>query len=267
MKNVSSESTPRESCPREHDADSAADIGFFGSTSFMSVFTASPEIINTAPLSSPMSIRRWLRDEGQHGHQVTEVDLIRMLCSESNIIELLVKEYYERSYFTAVPAPLILHALSRTLDFIKTLRINDHNRDELPTTELAGKISKNNEAPMHVSTSTTFEQFLDMFSGEACRWEFVGLVFAIAGFGAINFPDRISFRSSHEYGYLKGGEFAAEMLAASDACIVICERRSDLNDILLWLRYSHAVLASHILGDMSKYRRDIVLSHCERVKD
>lgn len=217
----------------------------------MSVFNA-PEIINTAPLSSATSIGHWLRDEHQYRFWMSEVALIKMLCSQLDVHELLVKEFYERSYFTAIPAPLILHALSRTLQFLQGAETSENSQYQSMYSGFVSKITTNSETPIQMSATTTFEGFLELFSGASCRWEFVGLIFAISGFSAVNFPDQISSRFPSESKRLKGGTFAAEMLAASNACIEICEGHSNVNDVLVWLRYSHGVLASHILGDMSR---------------
>lgn len=227
-----------------------AGAGFFGATSFLAVFAGAPEIINTHPLSSPIA-ERGLQNGTQPLYQMQEIELIKILFSQFDTHELLIKEYYERSYFIAVPTPIILRALSRTRQFIKDIELDDHN-DESKVLELAARITKNTAGTIAVSASTSFEEFLDLFSGQVCRWEFIGLMFAIAGFGAVNFPDRISPQPPFEGSSLRKGPYAANMLAASDACIGICERHSNLNDILIWLRYSHAVLASHLLGDMSK---------------
>lgn len=115
--------------------------------------------------------------------------MIKILFSQFDTLDLLIKEYYERSYFIVVPAPISLHALSRTRQFIKRMELNDYNTEEPTILELAAKITENTAVTIPVSASTIFEQFLDLFSGETCRWESIGLNFALAGFSAVNFPN------------------------------------------------------------------------------
>lgn len=232
---------------RAWDTDSTSNVGFFGPTSFVSVFPESPEIIvSQSRPSSPGPIAGGIRDILSGGHELQEVDLIRMLRSDFGSHEQLILQYYERSNFTVIPAPLILQALAWTKQFI-TLQ-------DLPGLELAQKVSVNSKMPMRVNTLTSFEEFVALFSGSNCRWEFIGLIFALSGFSAIFLPETNPDKARPEGKPSKGGVFASDMLSASDTCITFCARFSIPNEILIWLRYSHAVLASHILGDMSKNR-------------
>lgn len=188
------------------------------------------------------------RDILSGSSELHEVDLIHMLRSDFEFHEQLILQYYERSNFTVIPAPLILQALTLAKQFVKPRDIT------LPDLELAQKVSENSKMPMHVNASTTFEEFVFLFSGQNCRWEFIGLIFALSGFSAIFLPERNPYKARPQGRPRKGGVFASDMLSASDACIATCAKFSTLNEILIWLRYSHAVLASHVLGDMSKSR-------------
>lgn len=206
---------------------------------------------NAAPSSLHSSAVCWTLGDEQPQYHVPEAALVKMLCIQATTHDVLINEYYKRTYFPAIPAPLMLQALSRTLNFIKS-EVSDNGVGQLTHADLALNLTEHSKSRMRVRVTTSFDEFLDMFSGKVCGWEFVGLIFAVSGFAAINFPDRIRAEASPNDRTFKGGIFASEMLAASDACIKICERYGNLNDVLIWLRYSHGILASHILGDMSK---------------
>ncbi|KAJ5109049.1 hypothetical protein N7456_005724 [Penicillium angulare] len=248
--NIRGDAARRQDNSRDWDTDSSTNAGFFGSTSFMSVFSDVPEIINAPESSSSTSLsldREETRDQGMQ-----ETDLIAMLRSGIDSHERLIKEYYERSSYTVIPAPLIFHAISWTKQFLSKMQNENQHSVAMMNSELAKHMTKNSKAAIKFAVSTTFKEFIGLYSGQNCRWEFIGLLFALSGYSSIFLWQKSPYKARQHGISRKGGRFISDMLSASDACIAICERLSTLNEILIWLRYNHAVLASHVLGDMSK---------------
>jgi hypothetical protein len=97
----------------------------------------------------------------------------------------------------------------------------------------------------------TTDQFYYLFTGANLRWDFVGLIFALAGLGA-----SVSSRGSPLFSLngkdeLSADAFAMEMAAASHACIEICRQYDNVTDLMVWLNYTYFVLASKIMGETS----------------
>ncbi|KAJ9633519.1 hypothetical protein H2204_006902 [Knufia peltigerae] len=244
------------------DSHSVIETGFLGSTSFLSVFADDgPENISSPGLPIPIGPGRAQSQAYQRG-LTPKLHLVEMLRSSFDKYETLVTDYYKRSFFTVIPGPLILPSLSRMRSFLECpdpenaagngLRVRKADADH----HLAGKITRNSEGPLHISSSTTLEDFLELYTGRHCRWETIGVILALAGTAAVLSPRQTTSESSGK-GSAEGKALAADLLAASDVCISICEQHRGLSDIFIWLRYSNAGLAAHILGDMDNhlYRR------------
>lgn len=164
---------------------------------------------------------------------------LKLISSFSEYQELVTR-YYNQSQFATIPRELVLNPLSRTASYLKT-RANKKVRAE--EKELINKLSRNSSSGLpNISSDTAVDEFCGWFSGPRLRWEFVGIIFALAGLASTYPGAGPSF---------KDGKFALEMFAASKSCLDICEQCSQVNDLTIWLRCINVTLASKIFGDTS----------------
>ncbi|OGM40976.1 fungal specific transcription factor [Aspergillus bombycis] len=215
---------------------------YLGSTSFMSAFHHNQRdmSLSTPKTAHASSLRKaWSAD---FTHVLPRlVQLLRPL----RLYEDLITDKYHRSPFTVIPAPLVLTPL-------RLLR-NHWDREGWPQEGLGSRITQNTATKLiKVETNMTTDQFYRLFTGANLRWEFVGLIFALAGLGA-------SISSSSPLFSLNGKDeisseaFAMEMAAASLACIEICRQYDNVNDLVVWLHYTYFVLGSNIDGETNHH--------------
>jgi hypothetical protein len=213
---------------------------YLGSTSFMSAFhydqqhlsLSTPKIAHTSTLS-----KAWSADFTHVFPRL--VQLLRPL----RLYEDLVTDEYHRRPFTVIPAPLVLTPL-------RLLR-SHWDQKGWPQEGLASQITQNTTTQLvKIEANMTTDQFYHLFTGVNLRWEFVGLIFALAGLGASvsSSSPLFSLNGKNE---LSTEAFAMEMAAASHACIEICRQYDNVNDLVVWLNYTYFVLASNIMGETS----------------
>jgi hypothetical protein len=168
------------------------------------------------------------------------VQLLRPL----RLYEDLVTDEYHRRPFTVIPAPLILTPL-------RLLR-SHWDKERWPQEDLGSRITRNTATQsVKVEANMTADQFYLLFTGSNLRWEFVGLIFALAGLGASVSSRATPLLSLNGKDELNADAFAREMAAASHACIEICRQYDNVNDLVVWLNYTYFVLASNIMGETS----------------
>ncbi|KAE8131229.1 hypothetical protein BDV38DRAFT_288897 [Aspergillus pseudotamarii] len=213
---------------------------YLGYTSFMSAFHHDQQDISLSTLKTAhaSTLRKaWSADFTHVFPRL--VQLLRPL----KLYEDLVTDKYYRSSFTVIPAPLVLTPL-------RLLR-KHWDREGWPQENLGSRITQNTVTQLiKVESNMTTDQFYHSFTGANLRWEFVGLIFAMAGLG-------VSVSSSSPLFSLNGKDeissdaFAMEMAAASHACLEICRQYDNVNDLVVWLNYAYFVLASNIMGETS----------------
>ncbi|KAF7157768.1 hypothetical protein CNMCM6106_003751 [Aspergillus hiratsukae] len=212
---------------------------YLGSTSFMSAFNHDQQHLSlSTPKSAHASTQRkaWSAD---FTHVVPRlVQLLRPL----RLYEDLVTEEYDQTPFTVVPAPLVLAPL-------RLLR-SHWDKERWPQEDLGSRITQNTATKLvNIEANMTTDQFYHLFTGPNLRWEFVGLIFGLAGLGASVSSRVTAFFSVNGKDELSADAFAKEMAAASHACIEICKRYDNVNDLMVWLHYTYYVLASNIMGE------------------
>ncbi|GAB1199732.1 hypothetical protein APSETT444_009089 [Aspergillus pseudonomiae] len=109
---------------------------------------------------------------------------------------------------------------------------NHWDREGWPHEGLGSQITQNTATNViKVEANMTTHQFYRLFTGVNLRWEFVGLIFALAGLGAsISCPSPLfSLNGKDE---ISPDAFAMEMAAASHACIEICRQYDNVNDLV-----------------------------------
>ncbi|EER23198.1 hypothetical protein D8B26_001281 [Coccidioides posadasii str. Silveira] len=217
---------------------------YLGSTSFLSVFHDTvPQLSNIAIQPIPPELVRW-----QNRHLSLQSQLFRLL-SAFDLYDRLIENYYDWGLFTIIPAPLILNSLRFTRRYMENEETSNPKQRNLYR-----RISQNTAKPLQLSTETTAEEFCHSFTGENLRWEFIGVIFAMAGLGAISGLTSpatnlaIRFDDGNE---LSRSSFAAQMVAASNDAIEISRQHEKLNDVMIWLEYTHCVLISMVLDERS----------------
>ncbi|OJJ33437.1 hypothetical protein ASPWEDRAFT_185815 [Aspergillus wentii DTO 134E9] len=211
--------------------------GYLGSTSFTSVFStdSNRDIAHAALFPSTRNLLNG-------NNPSIEQSLVQLVCSSISLCEELIRGYYSRSYFTVIPYPLIFETVSRARQYLQDSQSDENHA------AIAAKITQNSKKPFQISPQTTLDEFYNLFTGHSLRWEFIGVIFSLGGFGALINPSHmISINGDRT----KAHAFAAEMHTASSACLEICERQPSMNDIIIWLRSSHMILATDLMGDIN----------------
>lgn len=224
---------------------------YLGSTSFMSAFHHDQQhlSLSTPKISHASTLRKEWSAEFTHVLPRL-VQLLRPL----KLYEDLVTDEYHQSPFTVVPAPLVLTPL-------RLLR-GHWEKERWPHEGLAYRITQNTATQLgKIEANMTADQFYLLFTGANLRWDFVGLIFALAGLGASVSSHRSPLFSLNGKDELSASAFAMEMAAASHACIEICRQHDNVTDLMLWLNYTYFVLASNIMGETSNAVHPIRLAY------
>jgi hypothetical protein len=154
------------------------------------------------------------------------------LCASYSKYRKLISHYCDHSRFFVIPRPLILKPFVALQDDLEE------------GANLYSYLAQNAcKALPTISVNTSVEDFCGCLNGSGLRWEFVGLIFALAGLASVNSEAEKPFDNE---------TFGADMYTASRICIEICEENNQLNDITIWLRHTHVSLTSNLFGDTSK---------------
>ncbi|GFG17241.1 hypothetical protein IFM5058_08373 [Aspergillus udagawae] len=218
---------------------------FLGSTSYLAVLKENPLSVLPSPPSS-----RCLQDEFEHwrtDHAYASARLIRLVSAAAFHYEQIAW-YYERGRFTIIPAPLTLGPLADLKEYVQV-----ESWDGISNWETLHKeISAASAIPLQVNATTSLDDFRMMVSGRRLRWEFVGLMLALAG---ISVQGRYP---SHHVLDLRNGEqtdvetFTKDIVLACNACLELCSRYEHANDVMVWMRYMHIYLGTEVLGETSE---------------
>ncbi|KAM5438395.1 hypothetical protein MferCBS31731_004972 [Microsporum ferrugineum] len=234
--------------PSDGKADGGTTIqnAYLGSTSFLSVFQETPSGFSSCSVLSPQV------DLGQWGYDAayTELNLARLL-SAFDLYEKLIISFYEKYHLTIIPMQLVLTPLRATKAYLETGGWLQESRQR----ELYAKITQNTARPLQIQISSTssLEDFSALFSGENLGWEFVGVIYSLAGLSAISDHLLTPVPWSYNEEVQDKEAFAKEMAAACNSCSQLCKRYDNCNDLMIWLHYIYAVLASDVLGETSHH--------------
>ncbi|KAE8152650.1 hypothetical protein BDV25DRAFT_150805 [Aspergillus avenaceus] len=156
---------------------------------------------------------------------------VTRLCTSIAQYVKLIMTHYDRSQFHVIPRPLIVDPmLTLQKDLEAGLDVNSH-------------LVRNACQPLpELVPDMSLVQFSELLTGPNVRWEFLGVIFALAGHAA--------FHTDVEK-WWAGNAFTTEMFQASKLCLEICEESNQLNDLTIWLRYANVALTSHVFGDTS----------------
>lgn len=228
-------------------APKAAGSGYYGSTSYYSVFdrvdhvpTATTDLQPSGPAGDTLSVD--IRDDDPGMSQSLQLgSWILQNLQHVSIIQSLVYMYIRISQVSPTATLIPLKAVE-TLQHLASGNVH----------ALAQKITGNTQRPLQVPPEMHASNFSTLFTGDNLRWEFLGLVFAWAGLslsmsmlndkGSATTPDGISKTS-----------FAQLLTACSDACITLCRQNAHTNDILSWCLYENLILLTFQHGEASEH--------------
>ena len=226
----------------------AAGSGYYGSTSYYSVFDQVDHVPTAATDSQPSgpagdTLSAGIRDDDDPGvnRSLQLGSWILQTLQHASIIQSLVDMYFRTSQVSPTATLIPLKAVE-TLQHLASGDVH----------ALAQKTTRNTQKPLQVPPEMHASTFSTLFTGDNLRWEFLGLVFAWAGLslsmsllnekGSVTTPDGISKTS-----------FAQLLTACSDACITLCRQNAHTNDILSWCLYENLILLTFQHGEASEH--------------
>ena len=244
---TASSSDPSHEPTNAQSAPKAAVSGYYGSTSYYSVFDRVDHVPTATTDSQPSrpagdALSAGVRDDNPDVSRSLQLgSWILQNLKHVSIIQSLVETYIRISQVspTATLIPL------KALEALQHLASGDVHA-------LAQKTTRNTQKPLQVPPGMHASTFSTLFTGENLRWEFLGLVFAWAGLslsmsmlnekGSAMTPDGISKTS-----------FAQLLAACSDACITLCRQNAHTNDIISWCLYENLILQTFQHGEASEH--------------
>lgn len=240
-------SDPSRQPTNAENAPKAASSGYYGSTSYYSVFNRvdhMPTATTDSQLSGPTgdTLSAGIRDDEPGVSQSLQLgSWILQTLQHISIIQSLVETYIRTSQVSPTASLIPLEAVE-TLQHLASGDVH----------ALAQKTTRNTQKPLHVPPGMHASTFSTLFTGENLRWEFLGLVFAWAGLslsmsmlnekGSATTPEGMSKTS-----------FARLLTACSDACITLCLQDPHTNDLFSWCLYENLILQTFQHGEASEY--------------
>lgn len=161
----------------------------------------------------------------------------------------MLKEYGNQAQAALVPKPFINHFADSLKDIITPCFNNDQATNNYKLSRLAENLIENTSKPIKVTSTTTFDDFMNMFSGENYRLETIGMLQCTAGracsLGLARDDDK------HQ-------DLVLALYRNTAACLRLCRRiATDNNDVMTWMAFDYLRLTTHVEGDTSPpvYRR------------
>ena len=154
----------------------------------------------------------------------------------------MITRNFEECLFNTIPEPLALQPLRLLRTQIESGKWFDDEE------ALASMITRNTaEKSIVITPNMTPAEFYATFTGENLRWEFVGIIFTLAGLATTT----VWYQSDSFLSETDKDAFTEEMAAASNACIEICNQHDSVNDLLVWLYHTHFTLVADAMEELS----------------
>jgi hypothetical protein len=218
-------------------ADTAPARSFYlGSTSYASVFSEHrplPDTVHQQP-SEILSVTPSLstRNMGTRHCQMSVGHSVVSKMAPFSFFEMSLKMYFEMHISTALVGPLILSLLPQLREDIRQLMDPGHD-----AYVMYAEMTKNTAKPLKVPPTMLPSEFHTLLTGQALRWETVGLVMVVAASNAqFTAPDDPLF--TIEGRRLAKDDFIEDMIHATNDCITMCQVHGAVNDVMVWLVYS-----------------------------
>ncbi|KAH8429321.1 uncharacterized protein LDX57_006988 [Aspergillus melleus] len=223
----------------ESEPSTAGRGNYLGPSSFLSVFQdVSPNLEVSTYNRSSGSWGRWTSASTTFARRL--VQLLRPLAT----YEEMITRNFEECLFNTIPEPLALQPLRLLRTQIESGKWFDDEE------ALASMITRNTaEKSIVITPNMTPDEFYATFTGENLRWEFVGIIFTLAGLATTT----VWYQSDSFLSETDKDAFTEEMAAASNACIEICNQHDNVNDLLVWLYHTHFTLVADAMEELSDY--------------
>ena len=230
------------------------DPGYLGSSSSNAVFQ---EIQGQIPVEGTSLVEFALsKDEEARAELLNKRDstkikagaeLLALFCDlvDLELFDTLISRWYNQSLGCSLTSPV----LGDSFRSVKKLALQIKKSKDMESELLhaSENILRNTLESTRVEPSTTFTEYIGMFTEDHLRWEAVGLVFTVIGLSAIALhPADSLFRSRSQKQRL-----CKQALDASDACFACCDV-DQLNDFRIWFLYENMILVSLYYGDLSE---------------
>ncbi|KAL4941800.1 hypothetical protein BDV06DRAFT_193768 [Aspergillus oleicola] len=225
----------RKQASRPHQKPERASVTCDSPSGYLGFFST----LSLCPSPLPVMPRRPALHQDALSSQFRVVEQsLNSLSSVSEDIEAMTLEYYNGTHFSVIPRPLIVDPV---IGLLQVLRKSDRGENIRQTAEKAkGNLCRSIPA-MHPNTSKP--DFLNSFTGENVRMEFISLVFVLAGVACMYTNTRPAFDEM---------VFAMEMYAAARISLQICDAYNQVNDLTTWARYIILHLSSVLLGNANE---------------
>ena len=164
-----------------------------------------------------------------------------------DMIDRLLKEYYDHSPAALVPGTLVLpasSALRTCVPDVLSPSAPGRTGSDRTTLQIAESVVQSTSTNIDIDMTFTPASFGASYTGGSLRLEAVGLIFALAGRSCLLGPSR---------GDARRDEFVHTMFRCSTCCLQIAREVAPLvNDPMVWLSYENLLLTISIQGDASE---------------
>lgn len=221
-------------------------LGYMGSTGFGAIlqenkFASLWDNSDSQPLEAVQS------NASDNGYSSAFGASILAWLPRRNLFERAI-DFFGSHDSTVFCDQLVMH------HFAKFWTTYDHLLREPQSTEslraLSDILTQNTSKPVCVPSSNS--EWLDSFSGENSRWEFIGIVFISMGFSAFSVPSSDPLFSTFLPKNMSRKNYACTMLECADAILAMVEKLSNSGSLFqVWLLIYCIQLQSMVAGDTS----------------
>lgn len=194
------------------------------------------------------------RDDRIHRERVNALTEVLAYMTEAPQLQGLVdlvETYFSNSLGIITPKELIMPALHATVDMLAAEHVGKGIEKRQMLVE---KVLTATTKPVDIAADTTAEKFMQMFTGDDLRLEFIALVFSLAGASALNAIDEVE----------KHHEQAVNLVWCSTTCLRICREIAKINDMFMIAAQEHLHVVACTYGYTSKLNQVLSDRWCTR---
>lgn len=165
------------------------------------------------------------------------------------LCEALVRKHYQSIWCHQLSSPIMELALSNIRDVFNAFSAEE---TESRLREFSSQIFRNSSRPLKCHQSMTVEEYSASFSGQNCRWEIIGLLFAISGISLMTLADNDPLVADFPAKSGAKDRLMTQICEASSLCIGFCDHAASPNEILAWAQNTDVMLRTQQYGDSSR---------------
>ena len=222
--------------------------GYLGSTSYSAVLTEHrgdiPLDIDTLPdADNAMQIVN--HERVQSGINVLALWYNLPIC------EALIRKLYITNRLCFLLSKHIVELVLKNVRCVFDSFRPDETESRLR--EFSSQIFRNSSRPLRCSQPMTVEEYSASFSGWNCRWETIGLLFAVAGSSLMMLADNDPLEADFPNTSGAKDRLMTQICEASSLCIAFCDHSASSNEILAWAQITDVMLRTQQYGDSSRF--------------